>query len=173
MEAHDIKEKFTRVYEREADSIFRYCFMRVHDRERALDIAQDVFAEFWKACRSDTVINHERAYLFTLAHNRIIDWYRKKKSESLDALLENEETVQPFDPADERSLADITLTAEAQRMLLAVETLEPTYRDVLYLRFTEDLTPAEIAEIVGETANTVSVRINRGLEKLKEKFHTK
>jgi len=167
----DIQEKFTKLYDTEADPLFRYCFMRISNRERAVDMVQEIFVEIWKTLQRGEVIKYERAYLFTLAHNRIIDWYRKKKSESLDALLENEDTAQPFDRADEHAHTDIILSSEAKEVLKAIETLEPTYRDVLYLRFAEDLSPKEIAAIVGATANAVSIRINRGLEKLREQFH--
>lgn len=172
MEVHMIQKQFTEIYEKESDALFRYCFMRVHDREKAIDIVQDIFTELWKAYNAGMKIEYQRAYLFTLAHNRIIDWYRKKKSESLDVLLENDNGSKLFDPADEHMHSDIVFSAEAKRVLKTMEKLEPIYRDVLYLRFTEDLTPAEIGKIINETANTVSVRITRGLEKLKEQFHT-
>ncbi len=166
----NIKEKYTEIYHKEADTLFRYCFMRVHDREKAIDIVQDIFIELWKAEQGSEKIRNPRAYLFTLAHNRIIDWYRKKKSESLDALMESEDSH--FGPRDESAHTDIIFSAEAKRVLKAVETLEPAYKDVLYLRFTKDLSPQEIAEILGSNANAVSVRITRGLEKLREKFNT-
>lgn len=172
MKAHHTKEKFTEVYDRESDALFRYCSLRVHDREKAIDIVQDIFAELWKKYQAGEKIENERAYLFTLAHNRIIDWYRKKKSESLDALLEKEDGERPFDYANEDH-TNTFLSSEAKRVLEAIEILEPIYRDVLYLRFAEDLSPQEIASILDSTANVVSVRITRGLEKLREEFHTK
>lgn len=173
MEAHMIQEQFTEIYKRHADALFRYCYMRVHDREKAVDIVQDIFSELWKKYQSGETIEYEKAFLFTLAHNRIIDWYRKKKSDSLDVLLENDDEGKAFEPADEKMHSNMVLSAEAKRVLLEIEKLEPIYRDVLSLRFTKDLTPQEIGEIIGENANTVSIRITRGLEKLKERFHTK
>jgi len=172
MEASQIKQIFTRTYNKESDSLFRYCYLRVHDREKAIDIVQDIFAELWKKMNGGETIKNERAYLFTLAHNRIIDWYRKKKSESLDALLENDEGERPFDHPDERSETDIILSSEAKSVLKEIDNLEPVYREVLYLRFVEDLSPQEIAMILKITPNTASVRITRGIEKLREKFHT-
>jgi len=172
MEVHNIKEKFTQIYEKEADSLFRYCLMRISDREKAIDIVQDIFTELWKKYNTGEEIKSERAYLFTLAHNKIVDWYRKKKTASLDALLENENTDRQFDSPDEHAHADIVFSAEAKEVLKVIEKLEPTYRDVLYLRFTEDLSPQEIASVLDSTASIVSVRITRGLEKLREQFHT-
>lgn len=172
MEAHNIKQEFTKIYDRESDALFRYCIMRVSDKEKAIDIVQDIFAELWKAVNgAGKKIENERAYLFTLAHNRIIDWYRKKKTESLDALMENEDNGKPFDHQDEQAYSNIIFSAEAKQVLEKIETLEPIYKDVLYLRFAEDLPPEEIGKILGENANTISVRITRGLEKLREQFH--
>ncbi len=170
MEVH-IKQKFTEIYEKEADSLFRYCFLRVSDREKAIDIVQDIFTELWKAQNSGEKIRKERAYLFTLAHNRIVDWYRKKKSESLDALIDKEDAGSIFEPADEQAHLNIVSSAETKMILEEIETFEPIYKDVLYLRFAEDLLPQEIASVLGITASIVSVRIARGLEKLREKFH--
>ena len=172
MEAQQTKQIFTQIYNKEADSLFRYCLLRVHEREKAIDIVQDIFTEFWKKINTGEKIKNERAYLFTLAHNKIIDWYRKKKSESLDALLENESEERPFDHPDEHSETDIISSSEAKNVLREISKLEPVYRDVLYLRFAEDLSPQEIAMILDITANTASVRITRGIEKLREIFHT-
>ena len=85
--------------------------------------------------------------------------------------MENDDSERPFDVADAGIDSRIVLSAEAKRVLEEMEKLEPIYKDVLYLRFTEDLTPKEIGKIIGETANVISVRIARGLEKLKEKFN--
>lgn len=172
MRVHRIKEKFTEVYDKEADSLFRYCLLRVNDKEKAMDITQDVFTELWKQYNSGEKIINERAYLFTLARNRIIDWYRKKKSESLDVILD-EEADRSIDISDERLHKSIVHSAEANMVLREIENLDPSYREVLFLRFSQDLSPKEIAEIMGSTANNVSVQITRGLEKLREKFHTK
>ncbi len=172
MDTQQAKQTFTEIYNKEANSIFRYCLFRVHEREKAIDIVQDIFAEFWKKINTGEKIKSEKAYLFTLAHNRIIDWYRKKKTESLDDLLENTDTERPFDHPDEHSEADIMLSSEAKEVLREIDKLEPVYKEVLFLRFAEDLSPQEIAMILDITPNTASVRITRGIEKLKEKFHT-
>ena len=57
----------------------RYCLMRVSDREKAADIVQDIFTELWKKYQTGEKIENQQVYPFTLAKNRIIDWYRKKK----------------------------------------------------------------------------------------------
>ncbi|MFA6000302.1 MAG: sigma-70 family RNA polymerase sigma factor, partial [Candidatus Paceibacterota bacterium] len=65
---------------------------------------------------------------------------------------------------------DIVLSAEARAMIEAINVLPPNYRDVLYLRLIEDFTPEEIGNMFGMSANMVSVRITRGLEKLRKEL---
>jgi RNA polymerase sigma-70 factor (ECF subfamily) len=170
METLNKKERFTDIYNKEVDAVFRYCRSRVNDRDKAVEITQDVFTELCVKYSKDEAVEHERAFLFTLAHNKIVDWYRRKKSLSLDEMM-NDDGEHFFEPADEKAGTDIVLGAEAGRIIEAINALDPSYREAVYLRFVEDLPPQEIAKILGTTASITSVRITRGLEKLKEKFN--
>src|SRR3954470_8519467 len=83
-----VEKLFGEIYSRESDAIFRFCLLRTSDRDMALDFTQDTFMRFWNTLLTDKDIKNSRTFLFTIARNIIIDWYRKKKSLSLDALLE-------------------------------------------------------------------------------------
>ncbi len=93
MKSH--KETFITLYKSESDKLFRYCWMRISSREQAIDTVQESFMKLWDAlekCRKDgTQIESQRAMLFAIARNLIIDWYRKKKSISLDVLMDVED----------------------------------------------------------------------------------
>ncbi len=56
---------------------------------------------------------------------------------------------------------------EARHLIGKINEIDPIYQHAVYLRFVEDLKPKEIAEILGESANVVSVHINRGLKQLR------
>ena len=73
-------EHFTRCYKANADAIFHYCLIRVSDKEQAIDITEETFARLWKTLEEGTEVKNDRAFLFTVAHRLIIDWYRKKKA---------------------------------------------------------------------------------------------
>jgi RNA polymerase sigma-70 factor (ECF subfamily) len=88
MDHEDMKEHFLAVYERFADDIFRFCVLKVSARAVAEDLTQEVFMRFWQQLRSGSIIEHDRALLYKMARNLIIDWYRKHKTQSLDALTE-------------------------------------------------------------------------------------
>ena len=163
---NNIIETFKKIYEEQSDGIFRFCLVRVSNREQALDITQDTFLRLWKTLSEEKTVENSRAFLFAIAHNLIIDWYRKKKSISLDKMLDYENTS--FDVLDEKTTDNINLGAEGRFLLEKINELSPTYRDPVYLRFVENLLPQEIAKILNISANVAGVRINRGLEELRQ-----
>lgn len=158
---------FNDIYASHADALFRFCLVKVSDREKALDLAQEVFARFWQRMLEDAeAIERPKTFLFAIARNAIIDWYRKKKSVSLDAMTD-EETGDPYEPFTDEMVSAVRLESEGRFLVDKIGELEPGYRDAVYLRFVEDLAPPEIAKILGVSANAASVRITRGLEKLR------
>jgi RNA polymerase sigma-70 factor (ECF subfamily) len=159
---------FEKIYGSESDAIFRFCLVRVSNREQALDITQETFLRLWQNLSGDKEIKNNRAFLFTVANHLIIDWYRKKKSFSLDSLLENKETEE-YDIVDEKAESNILLGTEGRYLLEKLKELMPIHQNPIYLRFIEDLSPQEIGNILGISANAASVRINRGLIELRKK----
>lgn len=160
MDQAEVKADFLRTYDTYADDIYRFCVVKVSSRELAQDITQDVFMRYWQAVREGTIMKNERAYLYTLARNLVIDWYRKKKESSLDALTEQ---GIDFGTDDHKS---IQRSAEHKEVLAVINQLDDDAREALLLRYVEGFTPKEIAAISGESANAVSVRINRAIKKV-------
>lgn len=166
MSTDDDKKRFTDIYNQESDSLFRFCLFRVSDREKALELTQEAFTRLWRTISLGKRVDNPRALLYMVARNLIIDWYRRIKSVSLESLSSRNENSE-FDAIDERATIEIELNADSSRVLLLLEKLEPHYREVIHLRYIEDLSPKEIAELMGLNANTVSVRITRGIDALK------
>ncbi|MEI7765498.1 MAG: RNA polymerase sigma factor [bacterium] len=161
-----ITETFKKTYEIESDVIFRFCLIRVSNREQALDLTQETFLRFWKSLQEEEKILNERAFLFTIAKHLIIDWYRKKKSISLEGMMGEDD--EPYDLLDKKTIAEIEVGAEGRFILEKISELAPSYKDAVYLRFVEDLSPKEIGKILEISENACSVRINRGLEELRK-----
>lgn len=166
----NIIDSFKSTYDSESDAIFRFCLIRVSSREQALDITQETFLRFWQNLVQGKEIHNGKAFLFTVARRLIIDWYRKKKSVSLDKLMqkEGEGGNYDFDVLDETTLDNIEVKAEGRYLLEKINQLRVSYQHPIYLRFVEGLSPPEIAEIMGISTNAASVRINRGIAELKK-----
>ena len=165
LEQNSLQKQFVESYDELSEVIFRHCFFRVSNREVALDLTQDSFAKTWQYLHKGNDIEDVKAFVYRVANNLVIDYYRKKKSSSLDALTDSEES--PLQPTDD-SHEQIVHAAEVGRVTKVLQKVEEPYRQAVTLRHIDGLSPKEIAELTGETANTVSVRINRGLEKLQQ-----
>jgi len=166
-EQNSVQKQFLESYGELSEAIFRHCFFRVSDREVAVDLMQETFLKTWKHLQGGNDIYDIKAFLYKVTNNLIIDHYRKKKSVSLESLTEGEDSN--FEPTDD-SYQDITSKAEVNLIMGKIAELEEPYRQAVIMRYVDGLPPKEIAEIIGETANNVSVRIVRGLEQLREKI---
>lgn len=157
-----LEKKFIQSYDLYADSIFRYCYFRVSNREKAQDIMQDSFMRTWEYIAKGNEIENIRAFLFKIASNLIVDSYRKRGSVSLDELQE-----QGFEPAIEES-EKIYDQIDTKTAIESIQKLEERQREVVLLRYVEEFTPKEIANMIGEDVNVVSVRIHRGMAELQK-----
>lgn len=157
-------EKFSAAYDEYKDAIFRHCYFHTFDRERAKDLLQETFVKTWEYLAAGNDVDNVRAFLYKVATNLVINAARKKKEQSLDALQE-----QGFDPAGSDDVAGRDYIAET-RVIEHLGKIEEPYRSAVTMRYIEGLSPTEIAEITGENANAVSVRINRGLKQLRSHF---
>lgn len=160
--AQNASEDFAAAYDEYADEIFRYCYFHCSDREIGREIMQDTFLKTWEYISKGNDVDHVRGFLYRTAKNLIINAYKKKSTVSLEA--KQEETG--FDPGvDDENLARDVIGEE--RAIAVLRDLEEPYREAIVLHYIEGLQPAEIAEVLGETANAVSVRLHRAVKKLR------
>jgi RNA polymerase sigma-70 factor (ECF subfamily) len=159
---------FDALYTEYIDSLYRFCYFRVNSSVVAEDLVQDVFMALWKEISRCHTIEYPKTWLYTSMRNKIIDYYRKKKSVSLDAKMDEHD----FEPAD--TGAPTELMSEIQLLIKHIDSIvEDTDREVLILRYVNDLSIGEIAEVAGLTNNAVTVRIHRAVTKLKELYYAK
>ena len=165
-----MKEKFISLYNKHSDSVFRYCAFRISDRDIALDITQDAFTKYWDYLCEGKLIENDRALIFTITRNLIIDYYRKKKSISLEALAEinEDENVEEFVILEGNEKDKLELETEARFLIDKIKELPKSYQQAVYLRYVEDMNPEEIAKVLEVSVSAASVRIHRGIEELKK-----
>lgn len=166
MNQEALKAEFSQSFAEYGDAIFRFCIVKVTNKDLAEDMTQEVFTRYWTYLRDGKEMTNTRAFLYTIANNLAKDWYKKKKSDSLDARMEDGgEAVEP-----RASEASPQTLAEYQEVLDVIADMDESDRTVLLMKYVDGLPPKDIAEILNETANAVSVRLNRAETKLKEKL---
>lgn len=164
-----IKSEFLKAYEEFSDPIFRYCYSQTGNRDKATDLVQDTFTRAWQYLADGKEIEQMKPFLYRIATNAIIDGRRKKKESSLDALME-----EGYDYADATDTADARETLfEGNQAMEILSELDEKYKDVLLMRYVEDMSVKDIAQAIGESENNTSVRIHRGLDKLKKAIEEK
>ncbi len=156
-----LEAEFEKAYNDYADAIFRHCYFRVFDRERGKELMQETFMRAWTFLCDGKTIDNMRAFLYRVANNLIVDEVRKKKEVSLDGLQEK-----GWDPGYDET-GDMQKKIEQRKIFETLLLLDEDYRDVLVMRYIDGLPPADIASVLGESANTISVRLHRGIKQLR------
>jgi RNA polymerase sigma-70 factor, ECF subfamily len=166
---HDLQKSFEEAYEAYSDELFRHASIRLSDRERALEITQECFMKVWSYAQKGEDIKDLRPFLHRTLRNLIIDEYRKRKTTSLEAMAErSDRDVEDFLSPDESNTLEAAIDRhEGIRALEALKRLPEPYQEAITLRYIEGFSPQEIAKVIGESENVASVRVHRGLKKLK------
>jgi RNA polymerase sigma-70 factor (ECF subfamily) len=144
------REAFTRLYDMHFDRIYRYVYVKVHSQAEAEDLTQDVFIKAYEAIKTykwrDLPFT---AWLFRIAHNRIIDHVRKTAKEKKTS-LDEAGAIPVGDP-----VAITEQNYEVHQLKAALEKLPDAQREVASLRFISELSIAEVAVTLGKSEGTV------------------
>lgn len=139
-------------------------FFKVHNKAVGEDLVQNTFMKTWMYLVKGGKIDTMKAFLYHILNNLIIDQYRKRKNTSLDALIEK-----GFEPSTGNS-ERLMNVLDGKAASLLIYRLPETYRKVMKMKYIQNLSISEISILTGQTKNTVTVQLHRGLEKLKSLY---
>lgn len=163
-----MKEKdFLAAYEAYTDALFRHCYFRIYDREKAKDMVQETFVRTWEYALRGEQVTNIRAFLYRVLNNLVVDEIRRKKALSLEEITEA--GYQASD--NKRGKAQVELTAEGISLMKKMDGMEEEKRHLLIMRYIDGLGPKEISNILGESENVISVRLNRALKEIRDIFN--
>jgi RNA polymerase sigma-70 factor (ECF subfamily) len=149
--------------------LVRYLIYLLGRRDEVDDLVQETWVRVLERGRSYDGRYRFEPWLFAIARNLTIDHMRRRKTSSLNSDDDGEEDTTPRSPAsnDPSPFVLAARTEDAQRLAQSMQTLDFIYREVLVLRFQEDLSLQEVATVVGAPVSTVASRIYRGLQTLR------
>ncbi len=164
-----------RAYRTERKRIFDFIRRRVGTEEDAEDILQDVFYQLMTNYTVAEPIENLAAWLFTVARNKITDWYRKRKPEPLASVADDDGgdvLLAEALPADPSQNPDELLMRRAvwEELEEALDELPPEQRDVFMMHEIEGRSFKEIAEITGAPINTLLSRKRYAVLFLRERL---
>lgn len=157
------REAFGQIYDHFNRPIYRFIFFRIGHKEVAEDILSDTFVKAWAKIGQVSSSKSLSGWLYQIAKNNIIDYYRVRKS--LIALEEVEEFLleDAVSPVDE-----VNLELEQKKLLELIILLPKDQQQVIKYKFFEDLTNEQIALILNKTEGAIRVVQHRAIIKLKE-----
>ena len=155
-------EAFGALYEQYAETIFRYVYSHLDNRQDAEDLTEEIFLRGWRALpKYDERGLPFSAFLFRIARNSLIDFYRQKKAvQSLDDMEIESPHHGPEDVVDQN--------IENDTLRDTLRHLREDYRNVVIFRFLSGLSPEETAQVMQRSVGAVRVLQHRALTALKD-----
>lgn len=149
--------------------LYRYLLFLTGDPALAEDLFQETWIRVLERGHQYNAKSKFESWLFAIARNLVIDVSRRKKFRSLEELADPESN-QPYEPPDDRAVSALQLLVtreNEQSVQLSLLKVPAYYREVLLLRFHEELGLEEIANVLSVPLSTVKSRLYRGLDALK------
>lgn len=164
------QEAYLKAYDLYVDQIYRFIYFKVSNSEEAEDITSSVFLKTWNYINENKLddVKTLKALIYTIARTSVIDYYRKNAQDNLKIHIDNIEM--PIDLPDTRQ--DIHKKEEIKSDIRNIEDtlnkLKDEYREIIILKYIEELSIEEIADIIKKSKNNVRVLTHRAIKALKE-----
>ena len=160
---------FDQLYRRHKGPLYRYLLRQCRDAAAAEELFQDVWMNLVRARAGYTVTARFSTYLYRLAHNRLIDHYRRRVPAALVS-FDDDEAGAPELPAGREAEPHVAYEARAQaaRVLELLAALPAAQREAFVLQHEAGLSLEEIAEATGVARETAKSRLRYAMAKLKE-----
>lgn len=155
---------FAELYDNYVEKIYRFVYFKINNKEEAEDITSSVFLKVWSYLieYTEKEINSFSGLIYKVARNAIIDFYRERGQKRLEGIEVLEEI-----PVEEKSYAHTAVSQEAEQIMRVIKRMKQDYQEVVLLKHVEELTTAEIAEILGKSQMAVRITLHRAMKKLK------
>lgn len=169
------KESFGALYDEYIKPIYRFIYFKVNSKEEAEDLASETFLKAWNYLSkidNSNKIHNFKAFLYQVANNLVIDFYRKR---SLLPISLNDGEWEDANIPDEKisGIDKIKKEDDTAELKKAFKKIPENYSSVVIWYYLEELEIAEIAQILGKSEGTVRVTIHRALKALKRALESK
>lgn len=155
------------------EDIFRMVFYRTRSAMDAEDLAQDIFMQAFKNLSGLKAVDRFRSWLFSIALNRVRDFYRKKRFRALFGVFDDsDEVAQSYAENNDHpdALGNLMIKDFWKQIGLLLDKLSRMEREVFLLRFMDHLSIKEISQVLEKSESTVKTHLYRALQKLKREY---
>ncbi len=163
------KDAFIKSYDLYLNDIYRFIYFKVSNREEAEDLTSQTFLKTWNYIQDGNLNEYGslKSLLYRVARNLVIDYYREKSRkntisldnyEKADSLLDEKQNI--------KKIAE--LSSDMNRIYAMIKELKDEYREVIVMRYINELSIGEIADTMDKSNGNIRVMIYRALKILRE-----
>jgi len=160
-------EAFAQIYDLYVTPIYRFIYFKVATRQDAEDLTSEVFLKVWQyVTETEEKIENLRALLYKSARNLVIDFYRQNAKKGF---LQDQEVLLNIEDSHQQSfLSKIETEFEMKNIEDILRLMKDEYREIIILRFIEELSIGEIARILDKSKGSIRVTLHRALKVCRE-----
>jgi RNA polymerase sigma-70 factor (ECF subfamily) len=159
-------DAFGEIYDSYVKQIYRFIYFKVPSAEQAEDLTSEAFLKAWHYLKEKRDVTNLQALLYSVARSVVIDWYRAAAAERGNVMLEESVTIEAADAASEKLQHEIEVKFDTSLVLEKLRGLKDEYREVVILKYLDELTTGEIAAVLGKTPANVRVLVHRATKAL-------
>ncbi len=163
------KEVFIKAYDLYIDQIYRFIYFKVSDKEEAQDITSLVFLKTWNYIQENKLGEYKtlKALLYTIARNSVIDYYRKNNKVHI-VEIDNEDVKIQLKDKKMGAGEKMDIYFDIKNVEDKLEEMKDEYREIIILKYIEELSTIEISKILKKSKGNVRVLAHRALGALQK-----
>ena len=163
---------FDALYRRHKGGVYRYMLRQCRDRAVADELFQDVWMNLVRARQSYTVQAKFTTYIYKLAHNRLIDHYRKHGQAAMVSMDDDSDeapvVAEPVAALRDEPERHLDIKQQAAQLLVLLGALPEVQREAFVMQYEGGMSVEEIADATGVTRETAKSRLRYALAKIRE-----
>jgi len=160
------QELFAEIIKRYQQKLFYYVNRLINHADEAEDVVQDVFIKVYVNLNGYDARLKFSSWIYRIAHNEAVNWLRKNTKYIKESIEQSEYLENALSDNKDFS-AELDVQADLQKVSVALYNLPAKYKEVMILKFVEEKSYEEIADILKKPVNTIGVLINRARKMIK------
>jgi len=155
------KEAFTTLYNKYINRIYRFIYYKTGSKELAEDLVSQSFLKLWEMIVGGGQIKVLQALLYRIARNLVVDYYRSKQSTEVPLEYDQDAHLYDMEPR-------LHTKIDTHLLRQTISKLKDEYKEIIVLRYVEELSIGEIAKILDKSPGNVRTICHRAIAELKE-----
>lgn len=159
---------FGSFYDTYVERVYRFVYFKVSSHEEAEDITAETFLKVWQYLFENKKVEHLHAFVYQVARNLVVDFYRRKAQQRLFPMSETGDEVERLPDIGPTVADQLDTAASVDQLESALRQLKDEYREVIVLRYFNELEIGEVAAVLGKSRGAVRVLLHRALKTLSD-----